>query len=178
MRIAVDTREQRPFTFESYSVEVVRGTLAAGDYSLAGLESLVTVERKELSDLAACLGRERSRFENELQRLRAYESAAVVVESPIEALARGEYRSALHPNAAYESVVCFMARYRLPFFFAQDRRGAERFTFSFLRHYWRTIERRYNAVACEDAPRSRKAGDDRAKPQKEKNTYPKSLLSG
>lgn len=148
MRIVIDTREQDPFPFDVYDVEVVPGTLQAGDYSIPGLESLVAVERKSLPDLVACLGRERARFEYELERLRGHESVAVVVESPIEALARGEYRSKLDPKAAYESVVAFMCRYRLPFYFAQDRRGAERFTFSFLRHYWRTVERRYKAVAA------------------------------
>ncbi len=147
MRIVVDTREQMQFPFAEYQVEVVEGTLTAGDYSLAGLESLVAVERKSLPDLVACLGRERPRFERELERLRGFESAAVVVESPMADLALGQYRSALNPKAAYESVVAFMCRYRLTFYFAQDRRGAERFTFSFLRHYLRTVERRYQAVA-------------------------------
>lgn len=147
MRIVVDSREQAPFTFTEYGVEVSQDTLQAGDYSLVGLESLVAVERKSLPDLVACLGRERDRFERELERLRGFESAAVVVESPLADLALGQYRSALNPKAAYESVVAFMCRYRLTFYFAQDRRGAERFTFSFLRHYWRTVERRYQAVA-------------------------------
>lgn len=147
MRIVVDTREQIKLPFSEYQVEVVEGTLTAGDYSIPGLESLVAVERKSLADLTMCLGRERPRFERELERLRGFEAAAVVVESPMAALALGEYRSALNPKAAYESVVAFMVRYRLTFYFAQDRRGAERFTFSFLRHYWRTVERRYQAVA-------------------------------
>ncbi len=147
MKIVIDSREQYPFPFSDYDAEIVPGTLQAGDYSVLGLEPLVAVERKSLPDLVQCLGRERDRFERELERLRGYESAAVVVESPIEALVRGDYRSALNPTAAYESVVAFMGRYRLPFYFAQDRRGAERFTFSFLRHYLRTVERRYEAVA-------------------------------
>lgn len=147
MRIVVDSREQAPFPFTDYDAEIAQGTLQAGDYSLVGLEPLVAVERKSLPDLVACLGRERDRFERELERLRGFESAAVVVEAPMSALALGEYRSALNPKAAYESVVAFMVRYRLTFYFAQDRRGAEHFTFSFLRHYWRTVERRYQAVA-------------------------------
>jgi ERCC4-type nuclease len=148
MKILVDSREQCPFPFVNYDVEIVQGTLQAGDYSLPGLESLVAVERKSLPDLVACLGRERDRFEHELERLRSYEAAAVVVESPMQCLALGEYRSKLDPKAAYESVVAFMCRYRLTFYFAQDRRGAERFTHSFLRHYLRTVERRYKAVAA------------------------------
>lgn len=147
LRIVVDSREQEPFPFAGYDAEVVPGTLQTGDYSLVGLEDLVAVERKSLADLVACLGRERARFEHELERLRAMESILLVVESPITDLATGNYRSKLNPKAALESIFSFMGRYRLPFYFAQDRRGAERATFSFLRHYWRTVERRYRAVA-------------------------------
>ena len=146
LRIVVDSREQEPFHFTDYDAEVVSGSLQTGDYSLFGLEPLVAVERKSLVDLVACLGRERERFERELERIRAMESVLLVVESPITELASGNYRSKLNPTAALESVFAFMSRYRLPFYFAQDRRGAERATFSFLRHYWRTVERRYRAV--------------------------------
>jgi len=146
IRIVIDSREQEPFPFDGYDAEVVPGTLQAGDYSLVGLEDMVAVERKSLVDLVACLGRERERFERELERLRAMESILLVVESPLCDLVTGNYRSKLDAKAAYESVMAFMCRYRLPFYFAQDRRGAERATFSFLRHYWRTVERRYRAV--------------------------------
>ena len=80
-----------------------------------------------------------------------------MVESPLADLVAGEYRSALNPTAAYESVVAFMCRYRLTFYFAQDRRGAERFTFSFLRHFLRTVERRYAAVSKIQTPASGEA---------------------
>lgn len=58
MRIVIDSREQAPFLFEGYGAEVGPGALAAGDYSLCGLESLVAVERKSLADLTMRLGRE------------------------------------------------------------------------------------------------------------------------
>ena len=71
MKIIVDNREQRPFSFRGTpydGVAVEAGTLAIGDYSLAGLTDRAAVERKELADLVACLGRERDRFERELAR--------------------------------------------------------------------------------------------------------------
>ena len=83
MTVIVDSREQRPFAFqhEPYAATVEAGTLAVGDYSLAGLEDKVAVERKSLPDLVLCLGRERERFERELQRGAALEAFAVVVEA-------------------------------------------------------------------------------------------------
>lgn len=52
MIILSDTREQLPYTFETPS-EV--GTLQIAVYSIAGLQDLVAVERKELNDLISCL---------------------------------------------------------------------------------------------------------------------------
>jgi hypothetical protein len=78
MKILIDSREQLPFTFEreKYAGTVVEvGTLCTGDYSLAGLTDKVVAERKPLSDLVACLGRERERFERELQRAAAQTGA-------------------------------------------------------------------------------------------------------
>ena len=103
MRVIVDSREQAPFSFrgpryEGVTVEV--GTLGVGDYSLAGLADKVAVERKELSDLVACLGRERERFERELARGAALDAFCVVVEASWADLAGGKYRSRLNPHAA------------------------------------------------------------------------------
>ena len=81
MKIVIDTREQTPLDFERYDCEVVRGGLATGDYSVAGLESLAAVERKSEEDLLGCLTRERPRFERELARARGMELFAVVVET-------------------------------------------------------------------------------------------------
>ena len=63
MLIVVDSREQCPFPFahERYGAKTKQGALTVGDYSLAGLEDKVAVERKSLPDLVACLGRERER---------------------------------------------------------------------------------------------------------------------
>jgi ERCC4-type nuclease len=75
----VDTREQAPLDLSPLRVEV--GTLETGDYSVRGLESVVRIERKSLGDLVACVGRERERFDREVQRLLAYEVRILVVEA-------------------------------------------------------------------------------------------------
>lgn len=65
----------------------------------------MAVERKSLSDLVACLGRERERFERELMRGAALDAFCVVCEGSWLELARGEYRSQLKPHAACQSVL-------------------------------------------------------------------------
>ena len=149
MKIVIDTREQAPFSFCNYPVEVVQGALQSGDYSLHGCESLVAVERKSLADLTGCLGRDRDRFQRELERLRGYEAAAVVCEEPFADLMAGCYRSKIPVSTAYESMVALMCRNKLTFHFALNRDGAERFVFSFLKHFANGVERRYKAVVSQ-----------------------------
>lgn len=120
MKIIIDSREQAPFAFLSTKhsgVTIERGALDTGDYSLAGLTDRVAVERKSLPDLVGCLGRERDRFERELQRAAALDAFAVVVEASWVDLAGGNYRSKLSPHAACQSVLAFTARYHVPFLF-------------------------------------------------------------
>jgi len=57
------------------------GTLAMGDYSVVGLESIVAVERKSLSDLLSCIGPQRERFDKEVMRLLTYRVKAIVAET-------------------------------------------------------------------------------------------------
>jgi hypothetical protein len=149
MKIIIDSREQCPFAFrhEKYSDTIIEsGTLDTGDYSLAGLTDRVAVERKELSDLVACLGRERERFERELQRAAALDAFAVVVESSWADLAGGKYRSQLNPHAACQSVLAFTARYRIPFLFAGSRAAAEYVTWGFLRQYLESARKRWGSI--------------------------------
>lgn len=146
MRLVVDSREQTPFTFAGYDCEVQAGALTVGDYSLFGLTDRVAVERKSLPDLVLCLGRERERFERELQRAAALSAFMVVVEAPWGDLAAGNYRSQLNPNSARQSVLAFTCRYRIPFMFAGTRAEAERMTFDYLRHYLRSARERLKTL--------------------------------
>ena len=147
LRVVVDSREQAPFTFSGLPVEVEVGALEAGDYSVRGFERRVAVERKALGDLVGCLGADRQRFERELARLRGYDEAAVVVEAPAVALRTGRYLGRLDSGAAWQSVLAFSMRYRMPFIFCADRADAEAVTFDLLRHYARDRWRELQALA-------------------------------
>ena len=56
LAIAVDTREQRPWTWPSDLVHVSPATLPVGDYALLG-DPLFAIERKSLGDFASSVGR-------------------------------------------------------------------------------------------------------------------------
>ena len=149
MVVIQDSREQLPFTFEHEryaDVQIQSGTLNIGDYSLRGLEDKVAVERKSLPDLVQCLGRERSRFERELQRGMALDAFTVVVEASWSDLASGNFRSQINPHAACQSVLAFMARYRLPFLFAGSRAAAEYSVWGFLHQYLASARKRWASI--------------------------------
>ncbi len=163
LRIVCDSREQAPFTFAGFPAVVEVGALEAGDYSLAGFERRVAVERKSIQDLVGCLTGERPRFERELQRLKAMDAAAVVVEQPQSVLRLGHYRSAMPAESAWQSVIAFSMRFRVPFWFCDSRADAERVAFDFLRHFHRDRIRELEALRipariAPDAPERRGPG--------------------
>ena len=144
LQVVVDSREQCPYRFEGMGAVVEVGALASGDYSLHGFGSRIAIERKELGDLIGCLSYGRERFERELVRLRSYEFACVLVESPAHDLRSGCYRSQMDPVSAWQSILALQMRYRIPFIFCDDRSDAERTAFDILRHYardrWRELQ--------------------------------------
>lgn len=147
MKILIDSREQTPFTFSGYEVATEPAALPVGDYSLPGFQDRVAIERKELNDLVGCLmGENRQRFERELAKARPYDLFAVVVEAALEDVSRGRYRSEMKPHAALQSLCAFQVRYRVPFMWAGNRRGAEYLTFSFMAKYLRELEERFKLV--------------------------------
>lgn len=126
--VICDTREQRPLAL---SLRTVRGTLTTGDYSVVGLEHLITVERKSLDDLVGVIGVGRDRFEREVQRLLAFESKAVVVESSWASFERGGWRSRVTPAAAMGSVIGWEAL-GIPFHWSTTREDAAHYVSRFL----------------------------------------------
>ena len=152
MQIIVDTREQNPYFFTAFPAEVVRGTLNAGDYSIPGFTDEIAIERKELGDLIGCLSHDRDRFTRELERLRGYQSAALLVEAPFSFIKGGRYRSKMKPDAAVQSLFSIMQYYRMPIFFAADRDAGERFVYDFLRHFIRHATQRYKALEAQADP--------------------------
>jgi len=75
-QIIVDSREQKPFKFDKYTL--IESKLEYGDYSLHPSNKLA-IERKSLSDLYGTLSGGRERFEREIQKAKKMEGYIVVV---------------------------------------------------------------------------------------------------
>ena len=89
--VLVDTREQKPFRFdaETHGATCVREHLPTGDYTARGAEHLICIERKgDVGDLATCVGRERDRFERELERMLGFPRRYLLMEFTLDTMLR------------------------------------------------------------------------------------------
>lgn len=137
--VVVDTREQLPYRFDGSGVDLERGKLDQGDYSVRGLSDRCAIERKTLEDFIGCCGRERARFKRELGRLAGLDCAAVVIECGYYEILCRRYRSRISPESVLGSVASWSTFYRIPFFFAGDRSAGEDLTLRLLRQYQRHL---------------------------------------
>jgi len=115
--IVVDTREQEPLCFERLQSRA--GSLVSGDYSIAGMESLFSVERKTIPDLiGCCVGENRERFERELHRLRGFRFKRLLIVGTEEQILQGLYNHTnIRPRAVWATLCAFEVRYEVPLVF-------------------------------------------------------------
>jgi len=137
--VVVDTRENEPYLFQSGGLRVIRSALPAGDYSLAGHEESVAVERKTLEDFVSTVIRSRKRFFKELRLLSKYDAACVVVEANLRDILDGRYRSGAHPNSVLGTLLSIIVDFGIPVFFCSDPQAACRFVEGFLLRYHRKV---------------------------------------
>lgn len=125
--VVVDTREQAPWTFTSGRVETVRRCLPAGDYSVEGFEGSIAVERKSLGDFVnTVIGKDsRERWKRELDKLRAYRLAAVVVEACPHDVLAARYHGGALPSSVLAAAIAVVVDYGVHLVWAGDRATAE-----------------------------------------------------
>ncbi len=133
MNIVVDTREKDEYTFGD--VETSRRKLDAGDYSVAGLEDRVAIERKNLDDFVGTVIYHKERFHNELCALARMDFAAIVVEASLPDILDHRYKSGVRPASVIGAAVAVMVSYRIPIIFAGNRQLACHVTQSILQRY-------------------------------------------
>ncbi len=136
--VVVDTREKEPYVFQN-ELQVIRRALPAGDYSLAGFETRIAVERKTLDDFVSTVIRGRKRFFKELRLLSDYDTSCVVVEANLRDILTGTYRSGAHPNAVLGTLLSIVIDFRIPVFFCSDRQAACLFVEGYLLRYYRKV---------------------------------------
>lgn len=148
--ILVDSREQKPFTFESYAiVETQEATLNTGDYTLAELcdeedgtyYPNLAVERKAGQDFLQSVTTNRDRFSDEIDRAEDWaEPMPVYIEEPWNTYKYStgfmQYRD-VHPNAIQGTVEAWTEYKNVEFHFFSGRERAQQETFDILMQWFR-----------------------------------------
>ena len=83
LHIVIDTREQRPWSFDPALVQATVGTLKTGDYALAG-DSSFAIERKSLDDFIGTISSGWKRFQREIERMKNWPARVIIVEGNFE----------------------------------------------------------------------------------------------
>jgi len=104
----IDTREQLPLDLSPLRAETT--SLTTGDYSVKFLDHVVSVERKSLGDLVTCVGRERERFDREVERLLAFPVRCLVIESTWPAIEMGQWRGKVTASQVEGSLIGWIAK--------------------------------------------------------------------
>ena len=119
--ILIDAREQYPFDFSRFK-NWIGGqksmALKAGDYSVEGMETLLILERKTLTDLITTVIQQRARFFKQCEKMTKYRWRALLVEASYEDIKtpydQDEYCTLTHPNAVSGTLDALEARFCIP----------------------------------------------------------------
>ena len=149
--VLIDTREKLPLDFTNHSNWIDKAIwqkLDAGDYSVQGMEHLLVLERKSLTDLITTLMQNRVTFFKSCERLAQYRWRALLVEASYEDI-KSVYDEDLctlaHPNAVSGSLDAVEAKFNIPVIYTSRYRPlAEEKAASWLsKHftYWYSAQR-------------------------------------
>ncbi|MDR1180944.1 MAG: hypothetical protein LBL13_03065 [Bacteroidales bacterium] len=147
--IIIDTREKLPYTFADIRTERKKAfvltsvsTLPTGDYSIAGYENRICVERKSLEDLYHTLISGRDRFADELLRMQEFDRSIVMIEAGWQQIANPElhdptWHYSAHPNSVIGTIISFAGKYPKTYWKAAgSRSAAQKETFKYLLSYY------------------------------------------
>jgi ERCC4-type nuclease len=126
--VIVDTREQAPFQFAGLSNWIggtVSRKLDVGDYSIVGMQRLLRMERKSLTDLISTLMQHRQTFFRCCEALARFRHPALLVEATYEDVKSfydEELCTRAHPNAVSGTLDALEARFGIPVIYTSRHR--------------------------------------------------------
>ena len=160
--VIVDTREQEPLpVFQNHGNWIGgerRMALKTGDYSVEGMESLLSLERKSLADIVACTVTYRRRFLASCARLAEFTWKAILIEATFEDIKSGfeqfDIPSEVHPNAVTGILDAIEAKFGIPIIYTSTIRAlaTERAASWLSKHftYWWLETHRFGRVLIDD----------------------------
>ncbi len=132
--VVIDTREQEghAWEFDADAFAPISQKLVTGDYSILGLESYLTIERKTLGDAVSSVIHDWTRFRKVLYRMAGMEHAIVVIEASISDVYEKRYESDAIPSSVMGKFISITTDHGLPVVFAGSRAGAITFSEQYL----------------------------------------------
>jgi ERCC4-type nuclease len=156
--IIQDTQEKRPFVLTGYPVEIKK--LPVGDYGIRSFSDwnnpAFIVERKSLSDLIGSLTngkkrsekRRRERFMREIEKLRQFRFAALLIEASRADMEEHSYTSQATPQSILASLDAIQVRCGIHVLWAGDSYGAARRLEGLVRQFVKGIEKDFKRLAA------------------------------
>ena len=129
--VLVDSREKYPFKLaDSHSNWIggeKRRALKTGDYSIEGMEKLVALERKSLTDIVHCTVGSRELFLKACERLSVFPWKAIIIEATYEDLKTPytmfeDMETEVHPNAVCGTLDAIEAKYGIQIIYTSRHR--------------------------------------------------------
>jgi ERCC4-type nuclease len=133
--LLVDSREQNPFNFSRFKgwfAGIEKKALAVGDYSVAGLEDICTVERKDLSDLVRSSTVERATFIKRLRLMAQYPHRLLVITSTLSQIKSRYAHANVDPNRTTQFLIAVLAGLQVPFVCTETHELGEELVGSYL----------------------------------------------
>ena len=133
--LVVDTREQHPFDFsrfEAWFAGIEKKALRLGDYSIAGMEDVCAVERKDLSDLVHSFTVERSVFVSRLRLMAQCPHRLLVIDAALSQVKSPYAHAGADPNRITQSLIAVLAGLRVPFLCTETHELGEELVASYL----------------------------------------------
>lgn len=131
----VDTREQNPFSFRRFRgwfAEVKEKALKLGDYSVAGLEDVCVVERKDLPDLVRAFTTDRRVFVERLRRMSRMPYSLLVITAALTQVKSPYPYVSASPNQITQSLLATLVGLRVPFLCTETHELGEEMVASYL----------------------------------------------
>jgi ERCC4-type nuclease len=130
--VLVDTRERMPLPLFRQHPNWIGGerpaTPKTGDYSIEGMESLLTMERKTLPDAVNSAIASRERFIRACERMAGFRWKAILIEATYEDLKSpyedlDDLETGAHPNAVCGTLDAIEAKFGIPIIYTARNRA-------------------------------------------------------
>jgi ERCC4-type nuclease len=133
--LLIDTREQNPVDlsrFEGWFAGVEKRALVIGDYSIAGLEEICVVERKDLPDLVHSFTADRAVFVERIKKMSAYPHKLLVITAAMSEVKSRYPFSTFNPNRVMQALIATLAGWGVPFLCTETHELGEEIVASYL----------------------------------------------